>query len=93
MRILSAALLALVLQGCATPVQVRTSVVGVPAAKPVFEHLNPIALNEYAADRVGAGDIATAWILLERAALLAPHDQRIADNLAVVRAWRARSNQ
>jgi hypothetical protein len=93
MRIFPAVALALILQGCAVPAQVRTSVVGLTVEKPVFEHLNPIALNEYAADRVGAGDITTAWILLERAALLAPHDQRIATNLAVVRAWRARSRQ
>ena len=86
MRILSAMTFALVLQGCAAPAG-RT----VPA--PAIEHLNPIALNEYAAASVSAGDIGTAWILLERAALLAPHDQRIATNLAVVRAWRVRPNK
>jgi hypothetical protein len=86
MRILSAMTFALVLQGCAAPP-------GRAVPPPVFEHLNPIALNEYAAASVSAGDIGTAWILLERAALLAPHDQRIATNLAVVRAWRAQSHR
>ncbi|MFM9884973.1 MAG: hypothetical protein ACKVQT_18275 [Burkholderiales bacterium] len=88
MRALLAAAFALIAQGCAAPAQV-----GTPAANLAPEHLNPVALNEFAAASVREGDIDTAWILLERAAHLAPHDSRITANLEVVRAWRARRNQ
>jgi len=54
-----------------------------------FNHYDPVMLNEYALARVREGDISTAWILLERAARLAPQDERIARNLAVLRAFRA----
>lgn len=54
-----------------------------------IDHYDPVALNELAAARVRQGDTTTAWILLERAARLAPYDRRIARNLAVLRAFRA----
>ncbi len=54
-----------------------------------FDPYDPAALNEAAADAVRRGDASTAWILLERAARLAPHDARIAANLREVRAWRS----
>jgi hypothetical protein len=54
-----------------------------------FDHYSPVHLNERAVAAVAAGDVTEAWILLERAARLAPHDQRIARNLAAVRAYRA----
>lgn len=84
MRVLLALLFAFCAHGCTTP-----SAVELPASEPGLDHLNPVMLNEYAAACIRDGDIDTAWILLERAALLAPHDERIAANLAVVRAWRA----
>ena len=66
---------ALLLTGCATA--------------PPIAHLDPIQLNELAVAKVRAGDTSTAWILLERAALLAPQDARIAANLRTMRDWRA----
>jgi hypothetical protein len=53
-----------------------------------FDHYDPVVLNEYAVAKLRAGDDATALILLERAALLAPHDPRITRNLALLRAVR-----
>lgn len=49
------------------------------------DHTHPPALNEYAVARVKEGDTATALILLERAARLAPDDERIRHNLEVLR--------
>jgi Flp pilus assembly protein TadD len=54
-----------------------------------LEHYDPVALNELAVEKVREGQLTTAWILLERAARLAPHDARLARNLAVLRAFRA----
>ena len=53
-----------------------------------FDLYNPIQLNERAAAAVKAGDLQSAWILLERAARIAPHDPRIARNLDILRAAR-----
>ena len=53
-----------------------------------FDHYDPIALNESAVASVREGDHTSAWILLERASRLAPHDVRIERNLAVLRAYR-----
>ena len=52
------------------------------------DHYDPILLNESAIERIRQHDLTTAWILLERAALLAPHDQRIQSNLRELRAYR-----
>jgi len=54
-----------------------------------LNHYDPVMLNELALAKVRESDIGTAWILLERAARLAPHDERIARNLALLRAFRA----
>jgi Flp pilus assembly protein TadD len=53
-----------------------------------LDHYDPVALNEFALAKVRDGDTGTAWILLERAARLAPHDERIARNLELLRAYR-----
>ena len=50
---------------------------------------DPAALNESAMDAIRQGDLDTAWILLERAARVAPYDARIARNLRVLSAHRA----
>jgi hypothetical protein len=55
---------------------------------PVPDPANPIDLNEAALAYAAQGEIETAWLLLERAALLAPADARIAANLAAVRGYR-----
>jgi hypothetical protein len=49
-------------------------------------HYDPAALNELALTKLQEGDMTTAEILLERAARLAPYDQRILQNLSVLRA-------
>jgi hypothetical protein len=53
-----------------------------------YAHMQPASLNEAAVRRVAAGDIDTARILLERAALLAPKNQVITDNLAALLVYR-----
>lgn len=53
------------------------------------DHYDPVLLNEFAVAKAGSGDLTTAWIMLERAARLAPHDPRIRHNLAELRALRA----
>lgn len=53
-----------------------------------FDHYHPGRLNQTAVERLRAGDAATARILLERAALLAPFEPSIAANLAELRAYR-----
>lgn len=55
-----------------------------PAA--AFDPYDPAALNEAAAASVGRGDLATAEILLERAARIAPYDARIVRNRDALRA-------
>lgn len=52
---------------------------------------DPAALNESAMDAIRQGDLDTAWILLERAARVAPYDARIVRNLRVLNAHRAGS--
>ncbi|MFI4939390.1 MAG: tetratricopeptide repeat protein [Burkholderiales bacterium] len=49
-----------------------------------YDHANPYVLNEFALQKVKAGDIGTAVILLERAVSIAPYDARIRRNLDVV---------
>lgn len=83
MRVLVSLLCAIGIQGCTASL-----LIGAPAGEAEFDHVNPVVLNEHATASIRAGDINTAWILLERAARLAPHDERIAANLAVVRDWR-----
>lgn len=51
-----------------------------------FDHYNPVALNESAVERIRDGDLGTARILLERAARLAPHNERILRNLRELKA-------
>ena len=53
-----------------------------------FDHFQPGKLNQSAIERLREGDSATARILLERAALLAPYEPSIANNLAEVRSYR-----
>lgn len=53
-----------------------------------YDHFNPVALNEFALQKVRDGDVGSALILLERANLLAPHDARIRRNLDMLRAQR-----
>lgn len=54
-----------------------------------YDHYQPGNLNQSAVERLRAGDAATAQILLERAALLAPYDGTIAGNMAELKAYRA----
>lgn len=56
-----------------------------------FDPYDPASLNEAAADSVRRADLRTAWILLERAARIAPYDGRIVRNRDEVRAHRAAS--
>lgn len=51
-----------------------------------FDHYDPVALDESAAAAMHDGDWATARILLERAALLAPHDGRLQRKLQQLKA-------
>jgi hypothetical protein len=53
-----------------------------------YAHMQPASLNEAAVRRVATGDIETARILLERAALLAPMNPVITANLAALRVYR-----
>lgn len=53
-----------------------------------YDHYHPARLNQAAVERLREGDDATARILFERAALLAPHEPSIAGNLAELRAYR-----
>lgn len=62
------------------------SAVADAAPPPAFDHHDPLALNEFALVNLREGRLTTAWILLERAARLAPHDERIAGNLREIRA-------
>lgn len=78
-----AMVLLLALGGCAAP----TSPTLGPATDVDFA--NPYVLNELAVAGVQRGDVDTAWVLLERAARLAPHDERILTNLEALRAVRA----
>jgi hypothetical protein len=59
-----------------------------PGQGPTADPANPLELNEAAVASAARGDIKTAWLLLERAARLAPHDTRIAANLAALREFR-----
>jgi Flp pilus assembly protein TadD len=54
-----------------------------------FDPYDPVRLNERAIERVRAGDLAGARVLLERAARLAPFDARVAENLGTLRAYEA----
>ena len=53
-----------------------------------FDHYQPAGLNQAAVERLRAGDAATAQILLERAALLAPYEPGIAANLTELKSFR-----
>jgi len=53
-----------------------------------YDHFQPVKLNQAAIDRLRNGDAATAQILLERAALLAPFEPAISRNLAELRTYR-----
>jgi Flp pilus assembly protein TadD len=61
------------------------------AATPVvaFDHADPLALHAQALERLRAGDLRTAEILLARAARLAPEDTRIARARDALRRQRA----
>jgi hypothetical protein len=59
------------------------------AAHLQYDPYNPVVLNEFALQKIKERDISTASILLERAALLAPHNVRIQQNLHALRAWQA----
>lgn len=61
------------------------------APAPMADPANPLEMNEVAVASAARGDIEYAWLLLERAARLAPHDARIAANLAAMRAFRSAS--
>ena len=54
-----------------------------------YDHTDPVRLNERALVFARNGSLGKALILLERAALLAPQDERILRNLYVLRAARA----
>ena len=56
-----------------------------PAAVAQREHYDPAYLNEAAMTALAAGERGTAAILLERAAVLAPQNTLIRDNLAALR--------
>lgn len=58
---------------------------------PGFDPYDPAGLNEAAAESARHGDLRTAWILLERAARIAPFDARIVRNRDEVRAHREAS--
>ena len=53
----------------------------VPAKRPALDHYNPGALHAAAIERMRAGDVEGACILLRRAVRLAPHDARIESTL------------
>ena len=54
-----------------------------------YDPVNPVSLNEFAMQRVRDGDLGTALIMLERAALIAPYDPRIQANLHALRDLKA----
>ncbi|MBC7573561.1 MAG: hypothetical protein H7244_04420 [Herminiimonas sp.] len=56
-----------------------------PQGAVAHEHYDPAYLNEEAVDALAAGDRGTARILLERAALLAPADALVTENLAALK--------
>lgn len=56
-----------------------------------FDHYHPGQLNQSALVLLRDGDDSTARVLLERAALLAPHDPPISGNLAELRSYREAS--
>ena len=62
---------------------------GALAGPAPFDPYDPVPLNERAAERVRAGDLAGARIFLERAARLAPFDARVTENLRTLRAYEA----
>ena len=51
-----------------------------------FDHYDPIALDESATAAMHEGDLTTARILLERAALLSPYDRRLQHKLQQLKA-------
>lgn len=53
--------------------------------KTEIDHYSPASLNEHALQKVRDGDLSTAVLLLERAAMLAPERPEILHNLEVVR--------
>jgi hypothetical protein len=87
------ALSLLLLLSCLAPTAATSGPVAVAAAeespRPAFDHYDPVLLNEFAIGSIRQGDLATAGILLERAARLAPHDARIRRNLLELRAYRS----
>ena len=72
---LAMACLTLLQAGCSTP---QSTV--------AHEHYDPAYLNAEAVDALATGDRGTALILLERAALLAPADALVTENLAALKA-------
>ena len=56
-----------------------------PSATVPREHFDPGYLNDAAMAALAAGERGTATILLERAALLAPQDALVRENLAALR--------
>lgn len=56
---------------------------------PEYHSTHPVELNEAALRRLANGDDGTALILLERAAVLAPHDATIIGNRDALRIHRA----
>lgn len=56
------------------------------AAAQDLDHYNPVLLNEFALQKLRDGDVRTARILLERAALLAPEHAGIRNNLDTLKA-------
>lgn len=57
-------------------------------ALPEYHSTHPVELNEAALRRLANGDDGTALILLERAAVLAPHDATIIGNRDALRVYR-----
>lgn len=54
----------------------------------VADPYDPVQLDESAMEAIRQGDLETAWILLQRAARIAPYDPRIARNLRALDARR-----
>lgn len=74
---------------CTLPCIVACAVPALPGPGQDLDYANPFVLNELAAASAQRGEVDLAWLLLERAARLAPHDARISTNLDLVRAVRA----
>jgi Flp pilus assembly protein TadD len=72
--------LTLMQAGCGTTATPSATFSAVP-----FEHYDPAYLNQEAIAALAAGDRGTALILLERAALLAPADALVRENLAALK--------